>query len=197
VLAGLFGTALLFALGLALERLPRAVVKPIYFVCLLPAAVPGLVLGLAYIFAFNVPGLPLYALYGSATLIAICNATHYWTQGFLTTMTGLRQVPASLAESAACLGASLPQMVRDVVGPFMAPTLVAVFFFLFMRSMVTLSAVIFLVTASVSVASVSIMRLDEAGFTSQAAAFATCTMAVVVAASALMRLSMRLAAPRG
>jgi iron(III) transport system permease protein len=86
--------------------------------------------------------------------------------------------------------------VRDVVGPFMAPTLIAVFFFLFMRSMVTLSAVIFLVTASVSVASVSIMRLDEAGFTSQAAAYATCTMALVVAASALMRLSLRLAARR-
>ncbi len=130
---------------------------------------------------------PLYALYGSAALLAICNAVHYSTQGFLTTMTGLRQVPATLAETATCLGAGVPLVMRDVVGPFVAPTIVSVFFFLFMRSMVTLSAVIFLVTASVSVASVSIMRLEEAGFTSQAAAYATCTMAVVVAASVVMQ----------
>jgi iron(III) transport system permease protein len=69
---------------------------------------------------------------------------------------------------------------------------VSVFFFLFMQSMVTLSAVIFLVTANVSVASVSIMRLDEAGFVSQAAAYATCTMAIVAAAMALMRVCLRL-----
>ncbi|NIX76040.1 ABC transporter permease subunit [Microvirga terricola] len=187
IVAGVIGSLMLFALGFSLQRLPRHIVKPIYFLCLLPAAVPGLVLGLAYIFAFNVPGLPVYALYGTATLLAICNVTHYWTQGFLTTMTGLRQVPPTLEESAACLGASLPRLVRDVIVPSMAPTLVSVFFFMFMRSMVTLSAVIFLITASVSVASVSIMRLDEAGFTSQAAAYATCTMGIVVVASVLMR----------
>jgi iron(III) transport system permease protein len=197
LIAATLGTVLLFALGLAMQRLPRSLAKPIYFICLLPASVPGLVLGLAYIFAFNIPELPLYALYGTATLLAICNAIHYWTQGFLTTMTGLRQVPPSLQETAACLGATMPRIVRDVVGPYMAPTLISVFFFLFMRSMVTLSAVIFLVTASVSVAAVSIMRLDEAGFTSQAAAYATCTMVVVVAAFLVMRLSLWLVGRKG
>ncbi|MEP7029878.1 MAG: ABC transporter permease subunit [Pseudolabrys sp.] len=192
LLAAALGTVLTFTLGVALQRLPRHIVKPIYFFCLLPAAVPGLVLGLSYIFAFNSPATPLYLLYGSAALIAICNAFHYWTQGFLTTMTGLRQVPPSLQETASCLGAGLPMVLRDVVVPYMAPTIVSVFFFLFMQSMVTLSAIIFLVTASVSVAAVSIMRLDEAGFTSQAAAYATCTMGVVVLASVLMRLCLRL-----
>jgi len=191
-LAALVGTVLIFALGFALVRLPRNLAKPIYFGCMLPASVPGLVLGLAYIFAFNVPDTPFAFLYGTAALIAICNAVHYWTQGFLTTMTGLRRVPAALEESAACLGAALPRVVRDVIGPAMASTLVSVFFFLFMQSMVTLSAVIFLVTANVSVAAVSIMRLDEAGFVSQAAAYATCTMAIVVAAMGLMRLCLRL-----
>src|SRR5437870_5284566 len=97
------------------------------------AAVPGLVLSLSYIFAFNAPGMPLSFLYGTAVLIAVCNAMHYWTQGFLTTMTGLRRVPAALEETAACLGAALPRVVRDVVGPSMAPTLVSVCFFLVMQ----------------------------------------------------------------
>ncbi len=183
------GATLLFAFGFALQRLPRSLVKPIYFLCLLPAAVPGLVLGLAYIFTFNVASGPWQMLYGTAALLAICNVIHYWTQGFLTTMTGLRQVPAALEETAACLGAGFPRLMRDVTGPLMAPTLVS-------RCSSScscgrwsrLSAVIFLVTASVSVASVSIMRLDEAGFTSQAAAYATCTMAVVVLAAGVMRL---------
>lgn len=194
--AGVIGTVLTFALGVALQRMPRFAVKPIYFVCMLPAAVPGLVLGLSYIFAFNAPGTPIYFLYGTAALISLCNVFHYWTQGFLTTMTGLRQVPASLQETAACLGAGLPRVMTDVVAPHMAPTIISVFFFLFMQSMVTLSAIIFLITASVSVASVSIMRLDEAGFTSQAAAYATCTMAVVVAASLIMRILLWLVSGR-
>jgi iron(III) transport system permease protein len=196
VAAGGIGTILTFMLAVALQRLPRQIVKPFYFICLLPAAVPGLVLGLSYVFAFNVSGGPLYALYGSAVLIAICNCAHYWTQGFLTAVTGIRQVPPSLQETAATLGASLPRVLWDVILPFTAPTIVSIFFFLFMQSMITLSALIFLVTASVSVASVSIMRLEEAGFTSQAAAYATCTMAVVIAASGAMRIVLRLLKPR-
>lgn len=196
LIAAVLGTVLLFALALAMQRLPRSLAKPVYFLCLLPASVPGLVLGLSYIFAFNNPALPFYALYGTATLLAICNAIHYWTQGFLTTVTGLRQVPPALQESAACLGAGLPRIVRDVIGPYMMPTLISVFFFLFMRSMVTLSAIIFLVSATVSVAAVSVMRLDEAGFTSQAAAYATCTMGIVIAALLAMKAALWLMARR-
>ena len=62
----------------------------------------------------------------------------------------------------------------------------------------TLSAVIFLVTPSVSMAAVSVMRLDEAGFVSQAAAFSTCIMAVVcVAALAMHGLLALLSSRRG
>jgi iron(III) transport system permease protein len=66
--------------------------------------------------------------------------------------------------------------------------MISVFFSLFMRSMVTLSAVIFLVTPDLGLASVSVMRLDENGFMAQAAAYATCVLVVVATALALMRL---------
>ena len=75
----------------------------------------------------------------------------------------------------------------DIIAPFIAPMLVSVFFFLFMRSMVTLSAVVFLTTPDLSVAAVTIMRLDDAGLTSQAAAFSTCVMAVVCIALLSMK----------
>ena len=56
-----------------------------------------------------------------------------------------------------------------------------------MRSMVTLSAVVFLTTPQLNVAAVTIMRLDDAGLTSQAAAFSTCVMAVVCLALGIMK----------
>lgn len=181
------GVLLLFFLSFGVCRIPRAWAKLIYLVSVLPVGVPGLVLGLAYIFAFNAPGTPLYALYGSAALIALCNFYHYHTQGFLTMMTGMRAVPQALEEAVSCIGGGTLHVLRDAVLPFIAPTVLGVFFFLFMRSMVTLSAVIFLVTPSVSVAPVSVLRLDEAGFVSQAAAYSTLIMLVVGGSLLVMR----------
>ncbi|TNF12983.1 MAG: ABC transporter permease subunit [Rhodobacteraceae bacterium] len=184
------GTLAVFLLGLGLRRLPRAVAQPIQMLAAMPAAVPGMVLGLAYILTFNSTATPLYLLYGTATLIAIVNFYHYHTQGFLTLMTGFRQLPPALEEAAGSLGAGLGRTAIDIVAPFIAPMLVSVFFFLFMRSMVTLSAVVFLTTPDLSVAAVTIMRLDDAGLTSQAAAFSTCVMAVVCAALLGMKASL-------
>ena len=109
--------------------------------------------------------------------------------------TGLRAVPAALEDAVACLGGGPLRAVRDVVLPFAAPALVSVFFFLFMQSMVTLSAVVFLVTPDLSLASVSVMQLDENGFVSQAAAYATCIVLTVACALGAMRLCAGLLGP--
>ncbi|NIZ08734.1 ABC transporter permease subunit [Pseudooceanicola sp. HF7] len=190
--AAVGGTIAVFLLGLGLRRLPQALAQPVQILAAMPAAVPGMVLGLAYILTFNSTATPLYLLYGSAALIGIVNFYHYHTQGFLTVMTGFRQLPPALEEAAGSLGAGLGRTARDVVAPFIAPMLVSVFFFLFMRSMVTLSAVVFLTTPQLSVAAVTIMRLDDAGLTSQAAAFSTCVMAVVCGAVLAMKMILAL-----
>jgi iron(III) transport system permease protein len=107
------GVLLLFILSFGVCRIPRAWAKLVYLVSVLPVGVPGLVLGLSYIFAYNVPGTPLYALYGSAALIALCNFYHYHTQGFLTMMTGMRAVPQALEEAVSCLGGGTLRVLRD------------------------------------------------------------------------------------
>jgi len=179
VMAAVGGTIALFLLGLGIRRMPSNIAKLIHFTAMLPAAVPGMVLGLAYVFTFNSLGTPLYLFYGTAVLLALCNFYHYHTQGFLTAMTGFRQIPAALEEASACLGSGLLRIAVDVVAPFVFPMMISVFFFLFMRSMVTLSPVIFLTTPKLTVASVTIMRLDDAGLTSQAAAYSSCVMLIV------------------
>lgn len=178
-LAAIIGTALLFLLCFGIRRLPGPAARAATLLSALPVGVPGLVLGLAYVFTFNAGGMPWGLLYGTAVLLALCNYYHYHTQGFVTMMTGMRNVPATLEDATTVLGGGSWRVLRDVVLPALMPTLLAVLVFLFMRSMVTLSAVIFLITPSLPMGAVTVMRLDEAGFTSQAAAFSTCIMAVV------------------
>lgn len=190
--AAVLGVVFLFGLAFSMKRIPPNLAKLVYLLAVLPVGVPGLVLGISYVLAYNVSDNMLGLLYGSSFLIVLCNFYHYHSQGFLTMMTGIRAVPASLEETVSCFGGGNLRILRDAVLPFMGPTMIAVFFFLFMRSMVTLSAVIFLISPKVSAAAVSVMRLDEAGFVSQAAAFSTCIMLTVVAAMGLMHLLIRL-----
>ncbi|PPC74247.1 ABC transporter permease [Pokkaliibacter plantistimulans] len=179
LLAAVVGTAMLFLLSFGIRRLPGRQASFATLLSALPVAVPGLVLGLSYVFTFNSATLPWGVLYGTALLIALCNYYHYHTQGFTTMMTGMRSIPAAMEDATSVLGGGVPRILGDVYLPAMRITLVTVALFLFMRSMVTLSAVIFLVTPSLPLGAVSVMRLDEAGFTSQAAAFSTCIMVVV------------------
>ena len=178
-LAAITGTVLLFLQCFGIRRLPGRAAQAAATLSALPVGVPGLVLGLAYVFTFNSATMPWGVLYGSAVLLALCNYYHYHTQGFVTMMTGMRNVPTALEDATTVLGGGTVRILRDVYLPAILPTLLAVLVFLFMRSMVTLSAVIFLITPALPMAAVTVMRLDEAGFTSQAAAFSTCIMAVV------------------
>jgi iron(III) transport system permease protein len=182
------GTLLVFMLALGARRLPAALSRTVYLLATLPAAVPGMIVGIAYLLSFNTGPLSQW-LYGSVFIVVLCNLYHNHAQAFLTMATGLREVPAPLEDAAICLGSHAVQSVRDVVLPFASPALVSVFFLLFVQSMVTLSAVIFLVTPELSLASVSVMQLDQNGFISQAAAYSTCIVVVVALALGLMRLA--------
>ncbi|SED81963.1 ABC transporter permease subunit, partial [Rhodobacter sp. 24-YEA-8] len=164
-----FGTLMLFALVLAQRKMSRGPARLVYLLAIIPVGVPGLVLGLSYVLSFNVKPVFPGILYGSALLIAFCNFYHYHSQGFLTMVTGVRNVPRQLEETVTTIGGGVWANLRDAIIPIMVPTLISVFFFLFMRGMVTLSAVIFLITPKLSVGAVSVMRLDQAGSSTQAA----------------------------
>ncbi len=170
------------------ERFNTFFDTPLYFLCIVPAAVPGMVLGLGYIMAFNNPSNPVYAIYGSLLLIAICNVYYYHAQGFLIASTSMKQISSTYDEASAILGGTFIRTVRKITLPLMWPTLLGVAVFFFMRSMVTLSAVIFLMTPSTQVAAVSVLLLEDRGAVNQAAAFSVCIMAVVVSVLLVARI---------
>jgi iron(III) transport system permease protein len=193
LLAAAIGIVFVVTGAWALHRFGGLHTRWLYFLSILPAAVPGMVLGLGYILAFNDPANPVYAIYETIFILAICNVYHYHAQGFLIATTSVKQVSRTFDEASAMAGAGVLRTLGRVTLPIIWPSVVSVGVFFFMRSMVTLSAVIFLITPETQLAAVSVLLLDDAGNLNQAAAFSVCIVAVVVAVllgfQALLRLA--------
>lgn len=179
-----------------IHRFGNVFTRGLYFLSILPAAVPGMVLGLGYILAFNDPSNPVYLIYGTTLILAICNVYHYHAQGFLIATTSVKQISHTFDEASATLGAGLLRTLAKITLPIIWPSVVSVGVFFFMRSMVTLSAVIFLMTPATQVAAVSVLLLDDAGQMNQAAAFSVCIIGVVVASLLGFHVLLRLAGAR-
>lgn len=188
VMAAGIGVLAVTAAAYVIEKFPSPAARGLYFLSILPAAVPGMVLGLGYILAFNSPSNPVYAIYGTLVIIAIANVYYYHAHGFLISGTSIKQISGRFDEASATLGGSRRQTFAKVTLPLLFPTLVGIAVFFFMRSMVTLSAVIFLITPNTQVAAVSVLYLQDRGATNQAAAFSVCIIATIMAVLLAVRL---------
>ncbi len=184
--AAALGMVAVIVAASVVRRIGPALTQLLYFLAVLPAAVPGMVMGLGYILAFNRPGNPLEVLYGTLAILVICNVYHYHAQGFLIASTAMNQVSKVFDEASTCLGGGVARTLATVTLPLVAPALVSIGVFFFVRSMVTLSAVIFLVTPATQLAAVSVLLLDDSGNQNQAAAYSVCIMLVVGVALALL-----------
>ena len=195
-----FGTALVFAGAYLLEKtqgasgarggmsahsplrgrmspdsLLRSLVR---LLAMLPMAVPGLVLGLGYIFFFNAPGNPLGGLYHTMALLIICTIAHFYTTGHLTAVTALKALDAEFEAVSASLKVPFWVTLRRVTLPICAPALIDIARYFFINAMTTISAVVFLYSSDTKVAAIGILNLDEAGEMGAAAACAVLIAAV-------------------
>ena len=148
---------------------------------MLPMAVPGLVLGLGYIFFFNAPGNPLNLLYQTLPLMVLCTVVHFYTTGHVTVVTALKALDAEFETVSASLKVSPFTTFRRVTLPICLPVLLDVSRYFFINAMTTISAVVFLYSPDTKLASVAILNLDEAGDTGAAAA-----MAVLIAGTSAL-----------
>ena len=169
-----FGTALVFCSAYLLEKTRgmdglRAFVK---LLSMLPMAVPGLVLGLGYIFFFNAPGNPLNGLYHTLSLLTLCTIVHFYTTGHLTAVTALKGLDGEFEAVSASLKVPFYKTFWRVTLPICTPALVDIGRYFFINAMTTISAVVFLYSPETKVASIAILNLDEAGEIGAAAAMA-------------------------
>jgi iron(III) transport system permease protein len=175
-----FGTALVFVGAYLQEKTQgggplRSAVR---MLSMLPMAVPGLVLGLGYIFFFNEPNNPLNGLYQTLALLTMCTIVHFYTTGHLTAVTALKSLDAEFESVSASLKVPFYKTFWRVTLPICTPALVDIARYFFVNAMTTISAVVFLYSPETKVASIAILNLDEAGDTGAAAA-----MALLIAAA--------------
>ena len=182
-----FGTLLVFCGAYLLEKTRglaplRGLVK---LLAMLPMAVPGLVLGLGYIFFFNAPGNPLGGLYHTLTLLTLCTIIHFYTTGHLTAVTALKSLDSEFEAVSASLKVPFFKTFWRVTLPICSPALVDIARYFFINAMTTISAVVFLYSPETKVASIAILNLDEAGEIGAAAAMAVLIGAVSTVATLL------------
>jgi len=181
-----FGTALVFCGAYLLEKTKGAngLHGVVRLLAMVPMAVPGLVLGLGYIFFFNEPKNPLNGLYHTVALLTLCTIVHFYTTGHLTAVTALKSLDGEFEAVSASLKVPFYKTFWRVTLPICTPALVDIARYFFINAMTTISAVVFLYSPETKVASIAILNLDEAGETGAAAAMAV----LIAAASALATL---------
>lgn len=182
--AAVIGTALVFVVAYLLDRGPRQGALPglLRFAITLPLAVPGLVLGLAYILFFNEPANPLGFMYATLGILVLNSITHFYTVCHLTATTAIRQLDAEFESVSASLRVPVWVTFRRVTLPICLPAILEIAIYLFVNTMTTVSAVIFLYGPDTKPASVAVVHMDEAGQASAAAAMAVAILAATMAA---------------
>ncbi|MEX2534458.1 MAG: iron ABC transporter permease [Trueperaceae bacterium] len=165
------------------QRLPFG--RALDVITLLPAAIPGTLLGISYVLAYNVPPLQLT---GTGAIIVLSMVVSYLPVGYRICAATLQQLQPSIEESASDLGASGMRTFFDVVLPIIKTSFSAALIYCFVKAIGTLSAVVFLISHGTVVASASILNLAEQGYWGASAALASSLIAVALIALGIFRL---------
>ncbi|MGF1701638.1 putative 2-aminoethylphosphonate ABC transporter permease subunit [Photobacterium makurazakiensis] len=178
LLVAVIGTAITFIVAYCVGkgRTMGPLRNTLHLAAMMPMAVPGMVLGLGYIFFFNAPSNPLNSIYGTMTILVVCTVVHLYTVGHMTALTALRQIPAEIEAVAASLKIPQYKAFLRISVPVALPAVLDIGSYLFVNAMTTTSGVIFLYTTENALASIAVMHLDEMGYTAAAAAMAVMIM---------------------
>lgn len=187
------GTAIVFFGAYLLDRAPGVgwLRSAINFCCMIPLAMPGMVLGLSYIFFFNSPSNPLGAIYGTMSILVLSTVIHLYTVPHLTALTALRQIDTDLEAVGTSLKVPRLTTLRKVIVPVCLPTILRIASYLFMNAMTTISALVFLYSADTKVATVSIVLLNDNAMLGPAAAMSVLIVATSSVVVGLQWLLMR------
>ena len=140
-------------------------------------ALPGTVVGIAYLVAFNTPP---FLLTGTATIIIACYVFRYSTMGTRTTIALLAQIDRSIEEASTSLGAGTAMTFRRVLLPLILPAFFAGLSVMFIRAMTAISATIFLISINWTLITVRILENMTELSLGPAAAFSMFVIVVVL-----------------
>lgn len=183
VLSGIFGTFMTFMSAYLIEKKEKKTLKDkvIYFLSLVPLALPGMVIGISYIFFFNksyftIPFLnisimnPFNSLYKTIWIMVLANVIHFYSISFLTANTALKKLDKEFERVSLSMGIPWYKTFSNVTFPMCLESILEIFFYYFVNSMVTISALVFLYTSSLNLLSIAVINLDDTGEIAKASA---------------------------
>jgi iron(III) transport system permease protein len=188
LVVGIGGAFITLVAGYVMETRKPFFKQFIYLLSVMPAAIPGLVMGLGYILAFNKP---YYVFYGTPWIIVINIVICNFTLGILSSISNLRNIDPSIEEASISLGGDTIKTFFKIIFPLSRVAFFQNFVYFFMRAMTTISAVIFLVSATVHLAAIEIIMLDNDGWTASANAMCTCIIVIVLIMLGLLQIVSR------
>lgn len=153
-----------------------------------PFAVPGTLIGISYILAFNKPPL---LLVGTGAILVICYVIRELPVGLEGGVATLRQIDPSIEEAASDLGADQATVFRTVILPLIRPAFISSMSYTFVRSMTAVSAIIFLISARWYHITIQIYNFSENIRFGLASVLATTLIIIVLAVFGLMRILVR------
>jgi iron(III) transport system permease protein len=155
------------------------------FATMLSFAIPGTVVGVSYILAFNVPPIEIT---GTAFILIICFVFRNMPVAVRSGIATMSQIDKSLDEASLTLGARSFTTLRRIVLPLLRPAIVASLVYSFVRAMTAVSAVIFLVSAEYNMATTYIVGRVESGEFGLAIAYSSVLIVVMLVAILLIQL---------
>jgi iron(III) transport system permease protein len=154
------------------------------FLTMLSFAVPGTVIGVGYILAFNIPPIEIT---GTGVILVVCFIFRNMPTGIRAGIAAMSQLDPSLDEASLTLGARSFTTFRRILLPLLRPALIAALVFGFVRAMTAISAVIFLVSADYDMATSYILGRVEFGDYGLAIAYSSVLILVMLGAIGLIQ----------
>ncbi len=180
-LGGLAGVLVAFVI----ERLRPPGREALAFVSLLPAVLPGLIFGIGYILAFNLPfGIEALSLTGTSSILVLNILFGNMFVGVLAGRAVLARLDPAIEEAAEGMGAGVMRRFAAVTLPMLRPALLLGMLYVFVDGLTTLSSVIFLVSGTHKLASVAIFNHATGGDFGGAAAKSVVILALAGVAMA-------------
>lgn len=160
LLTALFGT--LIAYGAALvscrSKLSKPIRKSIESIALITNTIPGMVIGISYLFVFSGT-----SLQNTFILMIVCNVVHFFSTPYLLMSESLKKMNASFETTAKLMKDKWIHTLMRVITPNALPSLLEVFSYYFVNAMVTISAIIFIAGARTMVITTKIKELQYFG----------------------------------
>ena len=160
--------------------------KPLFeFGTMLSFAIPGIVIGIAYIIAFNQPPIELTF---TGSIIVLSFVFRNMPVGIRASVAAMAQLDKNMDEAALTLGANRFTCIRTIIIPLLKPAIVAALIYSFIRAITSISAVIFLVSAEYNLATTYIIGLVEGAQYGPAIAYSSVLILVMLAAILFIQL---------